>query len=600
MEPIQKSGGAPYHQRGYSRPARQAGRHQQKRVAHIQPMRSSPAAAPGGIRLRVFPLGGVGEFGRNMTVVEYGKDIVIIDIGLMFPIDTMPGVDFVLPDISYIKQRRQNIRGIYITHGHLDHMGAIPYLIRDIGNPPIYGTKLTMGMIRDRLEEFHLEQYARLSEVHPDDVVQLGAFRLTFFRVNHNIPDSTGVVVRTPIGNLVFTGDWKFDHTPQDEKPTEFGKLAKIGAEGVLLLCGDSTNAERAGYAMSERDLEQNIETLFRKSKGRIIVATFASLISRIQQIINVAASLNRKIAISGTSMEKALMIAAKLGYLKIPKGTLIRPDQIDDYADEHLVIICTGSQGQETSALGRMSRGEHRHVKLRPGDTVVLSSSPIPGNERAIMNLMNKLFSFGADVIYKQIYDIHTSGHAHQEELKMMFNILRPKYFMPMHGERYMLVRHAELAKQLGWDDKSIFVINNGEIIEFNQQGQAMLSKEKINVDYVMVDGLGVGDVSEVVLRDRQVLAQDGMVVIIATVDANGKTTQDPDVISRGFVFMKSTEKLMIETRSLVVKIINGQNLKDIEQWGSVRDKIRDDVGKLLFQKTEKRPMVLPVIVQV
>lgn len=598
MEPINRASSHSYNQGGQPRHARPQGRPMPKKGHHIQSPR--PPITSGGTRLRVFPLGGVGEFGRNLTVVEYGKDIVVVDIGLMFPIDTMPGVDFVLPDISYLKQNRNNIRGIYITHGHLDHMGAIPYLIRDIGNPPIYGTKLTMGMIRDRLEEFHLEQYARLSEVHPDDVVQLGVFRLSFFRVNHNIPDSTGVVIRTPIGNLVFTGDWKFDHTPQDEKPTEFGKLAKIGAEGVLLLGSDSTNAERAGYAMSERDLEHNIENLFTKCRGRIIVATFASLISRIQQIINVATSLNRKVAISGTSMEKALMIAAKLGYLKIPKGTLIRPDQIDDYPDERLVIICTGSQGQETSALGRMSRGEHRHVKLRPGDTVVLSSSPIPGNERAVMNLMNKLFSFGADVIYKQIFDIHTSGHAHQEELKMMLNILRPKYVMPMHGERYMLVRHAELAKQLGWDDKSIFVINNGEIIEFNQQGQAALSKEKINVDYVMVDGLGVGDVSEVVLRDRQTLAQDGMVVIVVTIDKDGKTTQSPDVISRGFVFMKGSEKLAEDTRALVTKIVNTRNAKDIEQWGSVRDKIRDDVGAFLFQKTEKRPMVLPVMIQV
>lgn len=600
MEPINRAASRSYDQGEQPRHSRPSGRPMPKKRHQYHQPHPSRSPQDGPPRLRIFPLGGVSEFGRNLTVVEYGKDIAIIDIGLMFPIDTMPGVDFVLPDIGYLKQRRQNIRGIYITHGHLDHMGAIPYLIRDIGNPPIYGTKLTIGLIKDRLEEFHLEHYARLSEVHPDDVIQLGVFRLTFFRVNHNIPDSTGVVVRTPIGNLVFTGDWKFDHTPQDERPTEFGKLAKIGAEGVLLLGSDSTNAVRPGYAMSEHDLEQNIESLFSKARGRIIIATFASLISRIQQIINVSSSLHRKVAISGTSMEKALMIAAKLGYLKIPKGTLIRPDQIDDYSDEKLVIICTGSQGQETSALGRMSRGEHRHVKLRPGDTVVLSSSPIPGNERAVMNLMNKLFAFGADVIYKQIFDIHTSGHAHQEELKMMLNIIRPKYVMPMHGERYMLVRHAELAKQLGWDDKSIFVINNGEIIEFNQQGQASLSKEKINVDYVMVDGLGVGDVSEVVLRDRQVLAQDGMVVIIATVDKDGKTTQLPDVISRGFVFMKGSAKLAEETRALAAKIIDSRNMRDIEQWGSVRDKIRDDVGAFLFQKTEKRPMVLPVIVQV
>lgn len=607
MEPQRTSGARAYHaQARHARPSLSA------LGAKRRPFLAQRSNAPlqGGVRLpvrqaglpnrqaalRVFPLGGLGEFGRNMTVIEYGKDIVVIDIGLMFPIDTMPGVDFVLPDITYLKQNRHKIRGIYITHGHLDHMGAIPYQIRDLGNPPIYGTKLSIGMIRERLEEFRLDRFCRLSEVHPDDVLQLGAFRLTFFRVNHNIPDSTGVAVRTPVGTLVFTGDFKFDHTPQDEKPTEFGKIAKLGAEGVLLLGLDSTNAERPGYAMSERDLEYNINILFSKAPGRIIIATFASLISRIQQIINVAASLHRKVAISGTSMEKALMIAAKLGYLKIPKGTLIRPGQIDDFPDEKLVIICTGSQGQETSALGRMSRGEHRHVKLRPGDTVVLSSSPIPGNERAVMNLMNKLFALGADVVYKQIFDIHTSGHAHQEELKLMLNMVRPRYVLPMHGERYMQMRNAELAKQLGWTNTDIFVINNGEIIEFDQSGKAALSKEKIPVDYIMVDGLGVGDVSEVVLRDRQTLAQDGMVVIVAALDKDGKLTRDPDIISRGF---KGSDTLMGETRALVLKIILEKNYKDIEQWGLLRDKLRDDVGMLLFQKSEKRPMVLPVIIQ-
>ncbi len=585
--------------RGRARPARFASR------AGAGPARPSHPQEParfseGERRLRVIPLGGVGEFGRNMMVIEYGNDMVIIDIGLMFPLESMPGVDYVLPDIAYVKKNREKVRGVFITHGHLDHTGAIPYFLRDLGMPTIYGTKLTIGMIRDRLDEFNLTRHTRLSEVHPDDTLQLGVFTLTFFRVNHNIPDSVGVAVRTPVGIIVHTGDWKFDHTPQDQRPTEFGKLAKLGEEGVLLLCSDSTNSERPGYCQSEMEIEQNLRLLFAKAHGRIIIATFSSLVSRIQQIITVSAELDRKVAISGMSMEKVLTTSIKLGFLKVPRGTVIKIDQINDFSDNRIVVISTGSQGQETSALGRMSRGEHRHVRIKKGDTTILSSSPIPGNERAITNLMNNLFNLGADVIYNKLFDVHASGHAFREEQKLMLGLVRPKYFMPIHGERYMLVRHAEVARQMGWNEKSIFILNNGDIVEFNHAQAARTSTAKLDIDYIMVDGLGVGDIGNVVIRDRQVLAQDGMVVVIAAVDKDGKLAVLPDIISRGFVYMKGSESLMTNVRNLVVTIVNGNNLADIESWGSVINRIRDDVGALLFQKTEKRPMVLPVIIKV
>lgn len=533
-------------------------------------------------------------------VIEYGKDIVIVDMGLMFPTDSMPGVDYVLPDIEYVKKNRHKVRGVIITHGHLDHTGAIPYMIKDIGMPTVYGTKLTIGMIRDRLEEFRLENHVKCSEVHPDDRLQLGVFSCTFFRVNHNIPDSVGVAIKTPIGTIIHTGDWKFDHSPQDGRPTEFGKIARLGEDGVLLLCSDSTRAEMPGYCMSERDVQANLESLFAKAKGRIIVSTFSSLVSRIQQTINAAADLERKVAISGMSMEKVLTTAIKLGYIKVPRGTIVKLDQIRHFPDHRQVIISTGSQGQETSSLVRMSKGEHRHIKIQHGDTVILSSSPIPGNERAVTNLMNNLYSLGANVIYNKVFDVHTSGHGYREELKLMLGLVRPKYFMPIHGERYMQMHHAELARQMGWSDRSLFIVNNGQIMEFNHLNQARISPEKIDVDYVMVDGLGVGDVGNVVLRDRQVLAKDGMVVVITTVDTDGKLVGAPDVISRGFIYVRGSDRLIDDVRGLVKRIIDGYNCSNMENWGSVRGKIRDDIGLLLFKKTEKRPMVLPVIIKV
>lgn len=558
------------------------------------------SASAKATKLRVIPLGGIGEFGRNMMLIEYGKDMVAVDMGVMFPNETMPGIDFVIPDISYVKERKGALKGIIITHGHLDHMGAIPYLLKDCGSPPIYGTRLTIGMIRDRVEEFRMDRSCRFVEVHPDDTIQVGVFRLNFFRVNHNIPDSVGVAIRTPVGTIINTGDWKFDHTPQDQRPTEFGKIARLGEEGVLMLCSDSTRAEVPGYCMSEKEIQANLELLFSKAPGRIIVSTFSSLISRIQQTVNAAVDLNRKVAVMGMSMEKVLTTAAKLGYLKVPRGTLIKGEQIREYPDNRLIILSTGSQGQETSALVRMSKGEHRHVKIQPNDTVVLSSSPIPGNERAVTNLMNDLYAQGANVIYNKMLDVHTSGHGYREELKLMLGLVRPRYFMPIHGERYMLVHHAELAKQMGWDDRSIFVLKNGNVIEFDHTGQARLSTEQVRVDPIMVDGLGVGDVEEVVLRDRRVLSQDGMVVIIAAVNTDGKLVGSPDIISRGFIYIKGSERLMDEVRGSVRRIVDGYNCCELDNWSPVRNRIRDDIGLLLFKRTEKRPMVLPVIIKV
>ncbi len=563
-----------------------------------QPLAQSATAR--STRLRVIPLGGVGEFGRNMMLIEYGKDMLAIDMGVMFPPESMPGIDFVIPDTSYIKQRLGMLKGVIITHGHLDHMGAVPYLIKEIGMPPIYGTRLTLGMLKDRLDEFKLERHVRLVEVHPDDTVQVGVFRLNFFRVNHNIPDSIGVAVHTPVGTIIHTGDWKFDHTPQDQRPTEFGKIARLGEDGVLMLCGDSTRAEVPGYCTSEKDIQQNLEQLFSKAQGRIIVATFSSLISRIQQVINAAVDLNRKVVVSGMSMEKVLTTASNLGYLKMPRGTLVKAEQARQYPDSRLIILSTGSQGQDTSSLVRMSRGEHKHFKIQPTDTVVLSSSPIPGNERAITSLMNDLYSLGANVIYNKMFDVHTSGHGYREELKLMLGLVRPRYVMPIHGERYMQMHHAELARSMGWDDRSLFVLNNGDIIEFDQSGQAHISTEKVKVEPIMVDGLGIGDIDNVVIRDRRVLAQDGMVVVIAAVDNDGKLVGLPDIISRGFIQVKTSERLINDVRGAVRRIIDGYNCSNIDNWSPVRNRIRDDIGLLLFKQTEKRPMVLPVIIKV
>lgn len=594
--------------------------------------RDAPIVSVGKIpthTLRVFPLGGLEEIGKNCTAFEYGPDILVVDLGIMFPDEEAPGVDYIAPDTRFLQEHKDKIKGLVITHAHLDHVGAIPYLIEKLGSPPIYATELTAALIVARLEEFNLHTKIIVNVFDSHDVLKVGVFEIQPFRVNHNIPDSVGLGIKTPIGMIVHTGDFKFDFTPLAQPPTEFHKIASLGAHGVLLLLSDSTNSERPGYCISERDIAKNILESFKNAQGRVVISTFASLISRIQQIIDAAKATDRKVAISGRSLEQNLEICIRLGYIDLDAAEFIKLKDVDRYANNKVVIVCTGSQGQENSALGRMAREEHAHIKIGKGDTVILSSSPIPGNERSVQNLMNRLFSLGAQVIYDKLLGVHVSGHGYEQDLKLMHALVHPKYFLPVHGERHMLERHSQIAQDLGMSKNNIFVIANGQVIEFKKKitritgrrtslapGHKGLNKDplaqyddieasvlekRLDSQSVMIDGLGVGDIGNVVLRDRQVMAQDGMVVIITTVDK--RTYQiigQPDIISRGFVYMKSSEKLIYGIKKRVTDLANGYDRRKMENWGQLRNVIRDEIGEYLFRKTERRPMVLPVIIQV
>lgn len=568
----------------------------QTRVATTSPHTQSRT------NLRVIPIGGVEEIGINCTAFEYDNDIIIIDCGLAFPDETMPGVDYIIPDIKYLEENKKKIRGIFITHAHLDHIGALPYVLAKLGDPPLYTMPLTAGLIKKRLEEFNLSERARLHAVDKDEAIALGNFRVEFFRVNHNIPDTVGMRIGTPVGNVIYATDWKFDHTPTDEKPTEYGKIAKFGSEGVLLLMSDSTNALKPGYCISERELASTIDRIFQDSRGRIIFATFSQLISRIQSVCDSASRHNRKIIVTGRSMVNAIEIALSLGYLRIEPKIFIKSEQAAKYPDASLVVLTTGSQGEESSALARMARAEHKTVRIKTGDTVIVSASPIPGNERSVVEVLDNLTRQGANVIYNKVLDIHASGHAQQEELKMMFGLTKPKYFVPIHGEHHMLVAHNKLAHSVGLPEANTFALDNGSVLEFNSAGQAKLLDTKVSAGYVYVDGLGVGDVGEVVLRDRQVMSQDGMFVIIATLDRKtSKMVNPPDIISRGFIYMKGNEDIIREVKHEVRKICEGKHAENKEPgYAYLRQVIRDQVGEYLFHKTNRRPMVLPVIIEV
>ncbi len=553
-------------------------------------------------KLRIIPMGGVEEVGENMTAIEYGDDIIIVDMGYAFPDETMPGIDYIIPDTKWLEERKKNIRGIIITHGHMDHIGGMPYILPKIGDPPVYTMPLTSAFIKKRLEEFGQLGRARINTLTKDDVLTLGSFKIRFIRVNHNIPDGVALCITTPVGQIIYATDWKFDHAPVDGKPTEFDKIAKFGGEGILLLMSDSTNAFKPGYCQSEQDLGNTIDRIFAETKGRLIFATFSSLVSRIQQCFNAAEKTNRKVVVVGRSMVNTVEIALSMGYLKISPKLIIKSEQAKRYPDNQVVILCTGSQGEEGAQLARMARGEHKIVKVVKGDTVVLSSSPIPGNERAVAAVMSNLTRLGAKVIYNKIFDIHSSGHAQQEELKLMMNLVRPKYFMPIHGEHHMLVAHGELARTVGIPESNIFIPENGQGIEVDQTGTAQASATKEAGGYVFVDGLGVGDVGEVVLRDRQVMAQDGMFVIIITLDRRtGKLINQPDIISRGFIYMKNNDDLIREVKHEVRKLTESKTKEKLEpNWAYLRQVIRDEVGEYLFQKTERRPMILPVVIEI
>lgn len=551
--------------------------------------------------MRVIPLGGVEEVGENMTVLEYGNDILIVDMGLAFPDETMPGIDYIIPDTKYLQERKKNIRGVVITHGHLDHIGAIPYILPKIGDPEIYTMPLTAGFIEKRLEEFHLLGRSRIHRVDKDDVLTLGAFTIRFFRLNHSIPDSVGLSIKTPAAHIIYATDWKFDHTPVDNRPSEFDKIAKFGGEGIDLLMSDSTNADVPGYSISEREIGETIDRIVKESEGRVIFATFSTNISRIQQSMQTAVKRDRKVVVTGRSMVSNVEIAHKLGYLNIPKKTIVTADAARRLPDNKVLILTTGSQGEEAAALSRIARGEHKTIQIKPGDTVVLSASPIPGNERSIAAVMNDLTRQGARVLYQKILDVHTSGHARQEDLKLMISLARPRHFMPIHGEHFMLAAHAELARGVGVKPENIFLVDNGQILELGG-GQAKQLKEKLPIGLVFVDGLGVGDVGEVVLRDRQVMSQDGMFVVIITVERRtGRLVNSPDIISRGFIYMKGSEDLIREVKHEVRKVVETKNHKPHEaNWAYIRNLIRDQIGEFLYQRTERRPMILPVVIEV
>jgi ribonuclease J len=549
-------------------------------------------------KIRLVPLGGLGEVGKNMMVVEYGNDIMIIDAGVMFPDDEMFGVDLVIPDTGYLADKKQRIRGILITHGHEDHVGGLPYILPMLDFPPIYATRLTHGLIAVKLKEHRLLDKVSLNVIAPGDSLELGACRGEFFRVNHSIPDAVGVIIRTPIGTIIHTGDYKFDYTPVDGKPTDFGKLGELGNEGVLLMMGDSTRVETPGYTPSERVINESLDKIFANAPGRILVATFASLISRVQQVIDTAARYERFVALMGRSMINNVQMAIELGYLNIPQRLLIRVEDINKFHPEQVVIICTGSQGEPTSALTRIANQDHRLVRVESGDTVILSATPVPGNEKLVHRTINSLFRQGAEVFYQGISNVHVSGHAAQEELKLMLSLLRPKFFVPIHGEYRQLILHAKLAYALGIPEENILVAEDGDIIEVSEDRIKMI--DHATSGNVYVDGLSVGDVGQIVLRDRKVLSQDGILMAVLTVDKEtGQPIAGPDIVSRGFVYMRDAEELLESAREHILESFNGLNGHGSD-WSFVKDKIKHTLSEFLYEKTHRRPMVLPVVMEV
>jgi len=552
--------------------------------------------------LRFVPLGGCGEVTRSCYVYEYDDDIVIVDMGLQFPDEDMPGIDYLIPNIEYLKPRRKNIRGIVITHGHYDHIGAIPHLLDALGNPPMYATALTRGVIMKRQEDFSHLKRPEIEVITPESRVRLGSFQIEFFHVNHNIPDSVGVVLKTPVGTVVHTGDWKFDHTPVNERPADIGRLTQLGREGVTLLVSESTDAEHVGHQISEADVQKSLEEIFKVAQGRIIAATFSSLLTRIQQLIWLSESYGRKVAIEGASMKQYIAVSQALGYMKIKKGTLIESKTIGDHPEERITIICTGAQGEDRAVLMRIANNEHKNVSLKPADSIIFSSSVIPGNEATVQRLKDVLYKKAAHVYHYSTMDIHAGGHAKRDELKQMIELTRPKYFIPIHGTYFMLKLHTKIAEETGMPKENIVIAEDGDIVAVTGQEIKML-KEKAPTDHVMVDGLGVGDVKEVVLRDRQHLAGDGIFVIIAIVDSRtGKVRTSPDIISRGFIYLKESQDMLKDVRNRTRKIVEEITIGGEHpiNWTYIKDELREKVGQFLFQKTQRRPMVLPVVIEV
>lgn len=549
-------------------------------------------------QISIIPLGGRGEIGNNMILIEDDENILVLDAGIMFPEDDHFGVDLIMPDITYLVENKSKVVGIVISHGHEDHIGALPYVLREL-NVPIYGTRLTLGLIQLKLKEFGLLETTKLIELSHRERKKIGTFEVEFVHVNHSIPDSAAMAIRTKAGMVVYTGDYKFDHTPIDGKPTDFQRLGQLGAEGVLILLGDSTNAEREGTTLSERVVSQTIEDTFELTNSRIIISTFSTNIHRVQQIFNAAWRTGRKVALAGRSMTNVITVASQLGYLHIPDGTLIELRGINSMKPHEVVLLMTGSQGEPEAALTRISRGDHRQIEILPGDTVVLSSMPIPGNERSIGETINQLYRLGATVLYDGMIDAHASGHACQEEIKLMINILRPKFLVPVHGEYRHLYHHSQLAMQVGIPEENIFITDNGT--RLNLTSDRCWIAGSVPAGEIMIDGLGVGDVGNIVLRDRRMLSENGVVIVSLTIDGKtAKVLTGPDIVSRGFVYIKESKELLDEAKERALRSVKELEARNITDWSTIKKAVIDSIDDYLYQKTRRKPVILPIVMEV
>ncbi len=552
----------------------------------------------GAGKLQFIPLGGLGEIGKNMAALVHGNDIILIDAGLAFPEEDMPGIDIVLPDISYLLENRDRIRAIFLTHGHEDHIGALPYLLRQI-NVPVYGARLTLGMVELKLGEHQITLHPSSRWLEPGEVVKAGSFSVELFRVNHSIPDACGLIIKNPVGTVVHTGDFKFDHTPVDGQVADFHRLADVGREGVLLLLSDSTNAERPGYTPSEKTVGKTFDRVVESADGRVIVASFASQVHRVRQVAEAAVRHHRRVAVVGRSMENVVQKAIELGYLDFPPGTWMDVEEIKKLPAEQIVIVTTGSQGEPMSALTRMSTADHRKVTIVPGDTVIISATAIPGNEKYVSRTVDNLYRLGAHVVYGAASNIHVSGHACQEEIKLMMNLTRPQFFIPVHGEYRHLVHNAQLARDVGIDPSHILIGENGTIFEFTKNSGAMVGS--VPSGKVLVDGVGVGDVGNIVLRDRKQLSNDGILIVVVGMDAqSGLLVSGPDIVSRGFVYVRESEALLDEARQRVKTALGQLEGNNLSEWSAIKSAVRETLGRFLWDKTKRRPMVLPIIMEV
>ncbi len=547
--------------------------------------------------LKVIPLGGLEEIGKNMTVFEYGDSMFVVDCGLAFPEDEMLGIDLVIPDVTYVEKNNEKLKGIVVTHGHEDHIGALPYVLKKV-NAPVYGTELTLALIENKLIEHQMQNEVTLKTVKAGQTLQLGAFKIEFIRSTHSIADSVALAIDTPIGMILHTSDFKIDQTPIEGEPIDLARIAEIGKKGVLLLMADSTNVERPGYTMSERTVGETLDNVFKSAKSRIIAATFASNIHRVQQIVNSAVKFNRKVAFSGRSMISVAKTAMKLGYLNIPSDVLMDIEKIQKLPADQIVMITTGSQGEPMSALTRIALATHRKVGIEKGDLVIISASPVPGNEKFVSRVINDLFKQGADVIYETLADIHVSGHARQEELKLMHRLVKPKYFMPVHGEFRHLKQHSNLAQSLGMSEQDIFLMENGQVLELSRKKAQITGS--VQSGSILIDGLGVGDVGNIVLRDRKHLSEDGLIVVVAVLNSKVKVVCEPDVISRGFVYVKEAETLMDEIRVIAKESIEKGMNKKKNSYNAIKNSIKDELCSYVYQKTKRKPMILPVIIEI